>query len=147
MNQAKNPTPKAESRALSLLERLHRLFLSVGFVLTSLALLTIAISIVMIYLAKEGLSPAAVSVLPAGRVTQVQLFGGFFSRSFVETDLGYFSLAEGGSFAKGEAVTLEQRASGSRHLCDSRHYCTPLLQSLQPLVKQDLPTIAEQHHE
>lgn len=147
MSNANHNLPRSECNAHPILDRLHRLFLSVGFVLTSLALLIIAISIVMIYLAKEGMSPATVSVLPAGRVTQVQLFGGFFSRSLVETDQGYFSLAEGGSFAKGEAVTLEQRASGSRHLCDSQHFCTPLLQSLQPLVKQDPPTIAEQHHE
>lgn len=140
MNEVKDSTPKSklktDSKALTLLERLQRLFLSVGFVLFSLALVIAAIAFVALYFANMSFVQEPVSVRAAGRVAQVQLHVGFFSRAFVETDQGYFSLTEGVSLDKGEAVTVQERANGRRLLCDSHNYCTPLLQILQPRMSR-----------
>ena len=113
------------------LERFERLWLLGAFSLISFALMAVAFGAVAGYLAFRGTPPAAMAARPAGRVVSVQLLGGLFSRSFVQTDAGFYSLAEGVSLGRGEEVTVEERANGSRYLCDPQRSCTPLLQPLQ----------------
>lgn len=64
---------------------------------------------------------------PAGRVLRVELHGGFFNRALVETDRGYYALADAVSLPRGESMTEQARAGGRRFLCDSQHRCIRLL--------------------
>lgn len=101
--------------------------LSLGILVFALALAAIAAGVAWLRHGHE--QPRLVSETSAGRVQQVHLLGGLFSRGLVETDSGYYALEEGVSLDKGESLTVQERSDHSRHLCDARRRCTPLLRS------------------
>lgn len=117
-----NPSQQAATSA-----RTQRLLITL-LVLTVIAVI-LALTMVtpLAYFEDKRLGKVVKSVRPAGRVVSVNLQGGLFSRTLVETDLGFYALGEGVSFFKNEALTLELRASGARYLCDLQHQCTELL--------------------
>jgi hypothetical protein len=67
------------------------------------------------------------SVAPAARVLSVSLHGGLWSRSPVQTDRGYFSVADGVSLFKGQILLIEELANAERYRSDEQHRCTELL--------------------
>jgi hypothetical protein len=67
------------------------------------------------------------SVTAAGQVLRAEQTTSMFSHGTVETDKGFFFLENPMSVTKAEALTLELRGNGMRHLCDSQHHCTPLV--------------------
>ena len=69
------------------------------------------------------------STEPAGRVMSVAQSVGLFTHSLLETDRGFFSLADGVSMGKGEELSLQTRGNGARFLCDSQQYCMRLNES------------------
>ena len=70
---------------------------------------------------------AVKSTQPAGRVLAVTLSQGLFTRSLVQTDLGFYALVKGVSLERDKPLTLEQRSNSERYLCDDQHRCTRLL--------------------
>lgn len=129
MHQSDQPAEPANTRRVGT-TRWHRIVQVLALVLCSLALLLVGVAPIGAYLVFKGRPDNTVTSWPVGRVLRVQLDGGLYSRSLVETDSGFYSLAEGVSLGKGEAVTVEQRANQRRFLCDTRHLCTPLLQTI-----------------
>ena len=65
-------------------------------------------------------------VQSAGRVVSVSQSGGMITRALVETDTAYYSLVDGISLHKNEALTLENRGTRGNFLCDSAHRCQKL---------------------
>ena len=63
---------------------------------------------------------------PAGQVMAVTLTDAWIPSALVETDTGFYTLIHGVSLPKGQGLTLQTRASGSRYLCDARLRCTQL---------------------
>ena len=70
---------------------------------------------------------AVTATVPAGRVLAVTLSQGLFTRSLVQTDLGFYALVKGVSLERDKPLTLEQRSNSERYLCDDQHRCTRLL--------------------
>ena len=67
------------------------------------------------------------SVQPAGHVTSVTLSQGLFTRSLIQTDLGFYAVAQGVSLQKDQPLSVELRANSDRFLCDDKHVCLPLM--------------------
>lgn len=129
MNSSDKHAKPADSRQGGA-ARLKRVLLLAALLLISLSLLLLGLAPVGAYLFYKSQPDTAVMSSPAGRVLRVQLDGGLYSRALVETDSGFYSLSEGVSLSKGEAVTVEERTNQRRFLCDTRHLCTQLLRPL-----------------
>ena len=101
----------------------------IGFILVlGVSALTLVLSLPVIYFVDEHQKVRTESVEPAGKVMAITLVDGFFTRTLVETDVGFYCLIEGVSLKKDTSLTLEVRANKSRHLCDEQHRCTKLLE-------------------
>jgi hypothetical protein len=70
---------------------------------------------------------AVISVHSAGHVLAITLIQGCSTRSLVQTDVGFYTLAKGVSLERDKPLTLEQRSGDERYLCDDQHRCTRLL--------------------
>lgn len=92
------------------------------------------------YMSYQNGEPRIVSTVPAGRVLNVQLHVGLGSYGLVETDAGFYALEEGVSFMKGEMLTLVERESRNRFLCDSGQHCTRLLRPMEQDGAQTMNT-------
>ena len=123
---AQTVTPPS-ARKLPLFERLQKSVL-IGFILVVSGTVLLAfVGVPLLLYWSEGRQQIVRSVQPGGHVISVTLSQGFFTRSLVQTDLGFYALTEGVSLPKGAAVSLELRASSQRFLCDEQHRCTELL--------------------
>lgn len=72
------------------------------------------------------------SVQSAGRVLAVSQTTGLLTRGLVETDTGYYSVIDGVSLNKLEALTLQTRGNRARFLCDSQQRCVALTSTPGP---------------
>lgn len=72
------------------------------------------------------------SVQRAGRVLAVSQTTGLLTRGLVETDTGYYSVIDGVSLNKHEALTLQTRGNRARFLCDSQQRCVALTSTPGP---------------
>lgn len=124
VTQQDAPAPSAPSSQGN--ER-HGRVLLLGLALMAIGGAGIALTLSAVWLFLHDDQAPLVSESPAGTVLRVELQGGLFSRSLVETDLGYYSLVEGVSLRKAEALTVKERRDGARELCDSSKRCTRLL--------------------
>ena len=102
--------------------------LTIGLViLVGVSLLCLVVTLPILYFTDKHRSDIVESVEPAGQPIKVTVIGGLFSRTLLETDLGFYSLIEGVSLRKDQALTLERRANHRRFICDEKHHCTKLM--------------------
>ena len=112
-----------------LLDRLQRRLVALWLLLTCVSLLVL-VTLATICLIWNDIEESSVrSTEPAGRVVSVSLASGWFTRTLVETDAGFFALTDGVGLGKGEALSLQMRGNGVRFLCDSQQYCMRLKES------------------
>ncbi len=109
-------------------EWLHRWFTLPIAAVIVLGIAMLALSAAVVWLLTHEDRAPILSELPAGRVMRVELHDGIFSRSLVETDLGFYALLDPVSLNKGEQMTLLERQGGRCYLCDIQHRCTRLMQ-------------------
>ena len=128
------PTPTmSPPRSVRLQRLLARLQTSVMVLLVlwiGLSVMVPAVVLPLAYFWDEHKEKEVIAVASAGRVLMVSQTTGLFTRSLVETDNAFYSLVDGVSLAKQEAVTLETRGNRSRFLCDSHHRCMKLMTTL-----------------
>lgn len=115
----------------SFYSRWQRRAVLIALTVTVIGLVLVALILPIGYLTYRHSEPKVTASSAAGRVLNVQLFGGLFSRGFVETDVGFYALEEGISLKKGELLTLQERDDKARYLCDADSRCTRLLRRLQ----------------
>lgn len=95
--------------------------------LLAVKLLCLAIALPVVYFWVQKGDQVVKSVQNAGRVVRVSQTTGLVMRALVETDLGFYSLRDGISLGRGEAMVLETRATSRRYLCDAQQRCTQLM--------------------
>jgi hypothetical protein len=86
----------------------------------------------MAYLWSDYKEKDLLSVQSAGRVLAVSQTTGLLTRGLVETDTGYYSVIDGVSLNKHEALTLQTRGNRARFLCDSQQRCVALTSTPGP---------------
>lgn len=102
--------------------------LTIGLViLVGVSLLCLVVTLPILYFTDKHRSAIVESVEPAGQPIKVTVIGGLFSHTLLETDLGFYSLIEGVSLRKDQALTLERRANHRRFICDEKHRCSKLM--------------------
>lgn len=126
------PTSRAaaSARLNRWLDRIQRSALAIGVMASVVALLLIAVILVWAYLSdrdRERNAKIVKAVEPAGHLLNVTLSGDWFARALVQTDRGFYGLADGVSLHRDAVLTLETRGNGRRYLCDEQHRCTQLL--------------------
>lgn len=120
-----------EATPASLLERWRACSRKVARVtvmwLLAVKLLLLAMAVPLMYFWSQWNEQIVKSVQSAGRVVRVSQSTGLMTRALVETDLGFYSLRDGVSLGKGEAVLLQTRGTNRRYLCDTQQRCTALM--------------------
>ena len=96
-------------------------------ILVGVSLLCLVVTLPILYFTDKHRSAIVESVEPAGQPIKVTVIGGLFSHTLLETDLGFYSLIEGVSLRKDQALTLERRANHRRFICDEKHRCSKLM--------------------
>ena len=114
------------SHHTSLLDRVQRGILIALIIALFLTFLVLIPSIPILYFRAKHDGEIVQSVTPAGRVISVTLYGGFLTRSLIETDTAFYALTSGFSLGKNEPLTVEIRTNGDRYLCDGTRRCVQL---------------------
>lgn len=79
------------------------------------------------FLYGEPQNKKVVTTTQAGVLRSIALSGGLIPRALVETDAAFYVVETGLSLGKGEALQLQQRASGEHYLCSADGHCARLL--------------------
>jgi hypothetical protein len=111
------------------MEGVRRKALLALVLLTTVAIMPAACAMVYVLLVDRYTTRSVISGESAGQLLAVGLSNGLFPRCLVETDMGYFSLVEGFSGYKGEALTLLIIDNQTRALSDGKQWCTLLVRS------------------
>lgn len=121
---------KYERKSSAVLDRAQRDILILAVLLACFGVICLAITFPVLYIWNDIAEDEVLGIAPAGHVVNVSLTAGLWTRALVQSDTGFYSLADGASLDKGEALTLETRGNRSRFLCDSRQHCMQLSESL-----------------
>lgn len=128
------PTPSISrprsARLKRLLQQLQTGVMVLLVLWLCLSFMVPAVVLPLAYFWSEHKEKEVIAVTSAGRVLTVSQTTGLFTRALVETDSGFYSLSDGVSLAKQEALTLETRGNRARFLCDSQHRCVRLMATI-----------------
>jgi hypothetical protein len=125
---ASPPKPKPKP----FLDRLQTGVMVIMVLCLCFGFLALIAAFTMAYLWNDYKEKDILSVQSAGRVLAVSQTTGLLTRGLVETDTGYYSVIDGVSLNKHEALTLQTRGNRARFLCDSQQRCVALTSTPGP---------------
>ena len=144
--QSAKPPGYSAGRVLAAAKWFYTRVLMLWVLLIAVSFVLVAVLASFAYWKNQTLKEQMVSSLPAGHAVSIQRAQGPWTDAQIETDTGWYVVADAMSLQKGEALTLQRYANGERYLCDTGHYCAELVHSRWNVAVTHASQVGEQAH-